>query len=273
MIQDSLSAIHEKVHPYFNWENGALQNFSVKAESASTVQQITESFLPPSGVAISEIQLVSTQYDWITYLLFGLLFGIALIWYFMPERLLSIFNFPSDSSSKRLKDSGYNSPGFLLSFFLFINYLITFSLFIFLVFKPVALVSFKNISDTSLLFYIAALILIFYLFRLIFIRLNGFLFKTKAISKQQHLIYVNVDNLMGILLIPTILLVMYSTTNVFILLGIFVVLIIHLFRWLQTFILGKSIAGFSVLHLFMYLCTLEIIPLLVLIKLLQSGLI
>lgn len=250
-----------------------LQGFSLKPDSAAIAQQITESFLPPSGIAISEAQLVNIQYDWITYLLIGLSFSIALIWYFIPERLLSIFNFPSDSSSKRLKDSGYNSPGFLLSFFLFFNYLITFSLFIFLVLKQVAVVSYKNISDYSLLFYIPGFIIIFYLFRLIFIRLSGFLFKTKIISKQQQLIYVNVDNLMGIILIPTILLIMYSNTNAFILLGIFIVLIIHLFRWLQTFILGKSIAGFSLLHLFMYLCTLEIIPLLVLIKLLKSGLI
>lgn len=270
--QDSILAIQETVHPYFNWENGFLKGIATQADSATT-QQITESFLPASGIAIDESQMVSVQSDWMTFLLFGLLFGIALLWYFIPERLLSIFNFPTDSGSKRLKDSGYNSPGFLISSFLSINYLVTFSLFVFLILNQVSLVAFNKFSEYSLLVLIASLILILYLFRIIFIRVNGFLFKTKIISKQQQLVYVNVDNLMGILLIPIILLVLYSNANVFILLGIFVILIIHLFRWLQTFILGKSITGFSLFHLFMYLCTLEILPLIVLIKILESGLI
>lgn len=273
MIKDSISVVQEQTHPYFDWGKSNFSGLTANTDTISSAKQITESFLPTGGVSISEIPMVGIREDWLTYLLLGLLLGIALIWNFMPERLLSIFNFPSNSSSKRLKDSGYNSPGFLISFYLFTNYLFTFSLFIFLFIKYVLPAS-QNVYSNQLLYvYIPVLIFTFYLFRLIFIRINGFLFKTNSISKQQQLIYANVDNLMGIILIPVIFLVMYSKVNAFIYLGVFIVLIVHLFRWLQTFILGKTVSGFSVLHLFMYLCTLEIIPLLLLVKLLESGMI
>ena len=68
-------------------------------------------------------------------LLIGLLFGFALIRYLLPERISGLFNFRPDSGSKRSKDSSYSSPGFTISFFLFINYMVTASLFIFLIIK------------------------------------------------------------------------------------------------------------------------------------------
>lgn len=273
MIRDSISALHENTQSYFEWANSGFTGFKVDQDSVSSVHHITETFLPSTGATISEISIVGIHQDWITYLLLGSLFIIALIWNYMPDRLLSIFNFPSDSTSKRLKDSGYNSPGFLISFILFINYLVTFSLFIYLFIRNVLPSLPKVNSDFLLLIYIPVLLFSIYLFRLIFIRINGFLFKTNTISKQQQLINVNLDSLMGILLIPVIFLVMYSNTNTFIFIGIFIVLIVYIFKWLQTFILGKTVTGFSVLHLFMYLCALEIIPLLILIKLLKSGII
>jgi hypothetical protein len=273
LIQDSIQKISDSKHPFFIWDELRNNYFEGFCDSITIQKPITESFLQDSSIVISEIPNTFVHYDWVAYLLFGLLFGIALIWYFVPERLAGIFSFPSAIETKRVKESAANSPGFLISFFLFINYLVTFSLFIFLLLQYMVPESIDDYPNNFLILYIAAIIVVFYLFRLVFIHTNGFLFKTYFISKQQLSIYVNVDNLMGIILIPILLLLMYTNNKPFIYAGIIVVLLIHLFRWLQTFILGKSVQGFSVFHLFMYLCTLEIIPLLVLMKLLKGSLI
>jgi hypothetical protein len=45
---------------------------------------------------------------------------------------------------------------------------------------------------------------------------------------------------------------------------------VHIFRWFQTFFLGNSIPGVFAIHIFMYLCTLEIAPIIVVVKLLQT---
>jgi len=270
---DSIHSIQDSVHPYFTlaWESSV--NFLGQEKGIDINQNISQSFLPSAGTAVDNIHTISIQNDLITYLILGLFFGIALMWYFFPERLASVLNFPSASANRRLKDSSYNSPGFLISFLLFINYLITFSLFVYVSLKTALPYYFEFFSKNHLLFYIPSFIAALYVFRLVFIRITGFLFKTNLVSKQQQLMYVNVDNFLGIILIPLIFLILFSSAKYFIFAGIIVVLIVQIFRWLQTFVLGKFVGGFSVLHLFMYLCTLEIIPLFILIKLLKNSMV
>lgn len=273
MIQDTVKQLIAKTHPYFTWDGGQADSLSGASDSLLYEQPITESFLQNSDVFISEIPNATDQHIWVPYILFFLLFCVALIWYFLSERLASIFIYPSNVGSKRQKEKVYVSPGFLISFFLFINYMVTFSLFIFLAIGYIFDESVDPYSDVPSILNISFIVFAFFLYQLVFIRTTGFLFNTKTISKQQQSIYVNVDNLMGIILIPLLILMIYTNVKQFVFVGIFIVLMIHLFRWHRTLILGKSISGFSVFHLFMYLCTLEIIPFLILIKLLKSGLI
>jgi hypothetical protein len=49
--------------------------------------------------------------------------------------------------------------------------------------------------------------------------------------------------------------------------SIILVLVLLLFRFYRSFIVGLSNRRFSILYLFLYLCALEIVPFLLLIKL------
>jgi len=250
-----------------------LNGFSGSADSTERMAELTVgSFIQQPGIVITEQLLLPGGQDWMAYILLGLLSGIALLWYFEPERLVTIFNFPSFVSQTGRKESVYNSPGLLASSFFFINFLVTLSLFIFLLigqFIP----GLKSTNPSGSIFlYIPGIILIIFIYRVLFIRFTGFIFQTTFISKQQLLLYANINSLTGLALLPVLLLTLYASVDWLIYLGIFILLIIYIFKWFQTFILGKFVTGFSVFHLFMYLCTLEIIPLLALIKLLKSGL-
>ena len=236
-------------------------------------ENITETFLQDTEIVINESYTILAQYDWIAYLLFGLLAGISIIWYLLPERLANITIFPSDFKTVKLRDRAFTSPGFLISAYLFINYLVSFTLFIFLSIKYFTPNSLIHLSDNLLIFYISIVVFIFFFFRIFYIRTAGFLFQSTPISKQQQALYFNIDSLLGIILIPVLVLMMYTNIEIFTIIGIIIILIIYIFRWFQSFFLGNSILGFSLLHLFMYLCTLEIIPLLILTKMLKSSLI
>jgi hypothetical protein len=250
-----------------------LNGFPGSADSTERMAELTVgSFIQQPGIVINEQLLLPYGQDWMAYILLGLLLGIALLWYFEPERLAAIFNFPSFVSQTGRKESVYNSPGLLTSSFFFINYLVTLSLFIFLLIGQfIPGLKSTNPSD-SIFLYISVIILIIFIYRVLFIKLTGFIFQTTFISKQQLLLYVNINSLTGLALLPVLLLTLYTSVDWLIYLGIFILLIIYAFKWFQTFFLGKFVNGFSVFHLFMYLCTLEIIPLLALIKLLKSGL-
>ena len=104
------------------------------------------------------------------------------------------------------------------------------------------------------------------------VRITGFIFDTKDVADQQYKIYLTTDNALGLLLLPLIVIMLFAMVEEVVYVGILLIITGLLFRWFQTFYFGKKLGDFSLFHLFMYLCTLEIVPLLVLIKLLEIWL-
>ncbi len=77
----------------------------------------------------------------------------------------------------------------------------------------------------------------------------------------------------GLLLLPVCLLLHYSAMPPIYLLslGLVIPAIIFVVRIIRTLLWGRAEYGFSVFHIVLYLCTVEIIPLVVFIKILVAG--
>ena len=235
------------------------------------VREITETFLQQTSVDILPHINIAGQLEWVIYLLLFFLSGMAVVWYYVPERLIPIFTFMEKSESLQTRERNVASPGLLIRFFFFLNYLFAMGIFIFLFIEQMIPATIVNSNQTSVLIYVGLSILVLFLFRNVFIIVIGFMFKTGSLAGKQMYFYLNIDNALGVLLIPILIFILFIQNDIFIYFGLILIIIAHVFRWLQTFLMGKSYSGYSVLHLFMYLCTLEIIPLLVLVKLLQNG--
>ena len=108
-----------------------------------------------------------------------------------------------------------------------------------------------------------------FVYRISIIRFFGALFKTRVAAYYQQQLYVSSDFSIGLVLIPVLLFSIYIQNNLLFFAGIILVVIMHIYRWFQSLLLGKNISGVSVIHLIVYLCTLEIAPLIVAIKLMQ----
>lgn len=221
-----------------------------------------------------DFTIKSLQHDytsWMVYALLLLTFGFSLIWYYMPERAFSLFNFAKSRRDFRIRENvNTETPGAVILFFFILNYFITLSLFLFISLNKFS--SNIHLTENKYLLFIIISVISFYLFRLIIILFAGYIFNTKDVAGKQLKLYINIDNIMGVILIPVLFLLLFLRVDFVFYAGIILLLILHVFRWFQTFILGNSISGFSILHLFMYLCTLEIIPVAVLIKLFGNGL-
>lgn len=209
--------------------------------------------------------------DYISYTLLFFIAGIALIWSFMPERFYSIFSVSTKKGFSRKGDVTIKTPGLVISLFFFFNFIFSVSIFLFLLLKNFAPELVPAISNLMLIAFILAAILIFYLFRLLYIKISGFIFKTNEKSTQQLNIYINTENALGILLIPILLLSLYTSFQFVLFAGILLFIIFLVIRWIKTFFIGISVGGFTVLHLILYLCTLEILPILIVIKLVEYG--
>jgi hypothetical protein len=241
---------------------------SVKPTNVKDTVITVKPFLQESPVNYHVQQLPKNNSDWIIYVLLVFSFFISLIWYYLPERIVSLVNITPKARDYRNRDNSRSAetPGIVILLFLIINYYFTLSLFLFLSTTSFNIVLGRMLTNDYFLFFLVAVIS-YYAYRLIVIYFTGFIFNTAEVAAKQIKLYVNIDNLTGLLYIPIIFLMIFLKTEILIYLGILILVFFQIYKWLQTFILGKSIQGFSVLHLFMYLCTLEIVPLIVLIKL------
>ena len=116
---------------------------------------------------------------------------------------------------------------------------------------------------------VAMILIVFFLIKTIIIRLLGHLFLIKSLAKLGVYFSFLFDRIMGVILFPIIVFMFFSPINLSHILLTFSLVMIVLFLLIKIFWIWKiGIRGFglSKYYLFLYLCALEILPLLVFTK-------
>lgn len=124
-----------------------------------------------------------------------------------------------------------------------------------------------GVDNMFLLFsFIAGVILILWLIKLSTIRISGKIFRTKSETDEYIVTNLIYNVCAGLIAFPFVFAAQYTDNQLiaYIALGIFGIGII--FRFVRSIFVGLSVQTFPVIHLFLYLCTLEILPFLVLYK-------
>jgi hypothetical protein len=122
-----------------------------------------------------------------------------------------------------------------------------------------------------LFIYSAALLFLLYIGKLLFLRLSGWLFNVKEATSTYIFIVYLVNKISGIILIPFIIIIGFSNAPVVSIAVTFSLLIIALlfsYRYLVSYAPVRSEIKVSAVHFFFYLCAFEIIPLLLIYKVL-----
>ncbi len=154
---------------------------------------------------------------------------------------------------------------------LFAVYLISIASFLYLVFNYLFDPSYFDLHPLGIfsLFLLGAFIAIMVKFLLM--RLTGSLFRNKKITRE-YIHNILIFNLFtGIVLIPLLFLSAYSDKNIFILLTSGILLVLLVYRFIRGMIIGFEDTNFSVFHLFLYLCSFEILPLIVATKIVTDA--
>jgi hypothetical protein len=113
---------------------------------------------------------------------------------------------------------------------------------------------------------IMSILLIYYLLQFLLLRFTGVVFNTKkAISKHQHTInyYQFISSLF---LIPVLIFYIYSSTLSLFYFSLLVWVSVYLMRLARGMIIVLDVYGFSRFQNFLYICALEILPVIVLVK-------
>ena len=128
---------------------------------------------------------------------------------------------------------------------------------------------FQAVIDLWKIVSVFFLVVLFFLLKLILIKLLGFFFKVKDLAKLAIFFSLLFDKTLGFVLFPLVVVIYFfsidiSSTMLMISLGLFMILFILKLFWLWKICTNSF--GLPQVYIFLYLCSIEIFPLLLLVK-------
>jgi hypothetical protein len=241
--------------------------FQGMANNGPAVDDYAGHFLQTHSVNIEPVLRNTGYTEWMVLFFFGVLFVLVTIWYFFPERLLKLIYNENSKIVRKLGSSQFSSPGILIYLLVTIIFISSTSATIYFTLKYFfGEELFHGASVPQILTFLGGVVLIYYLTRGLIIFLTGFIFNTVEISKKVMRSFLRADVVQGLLLIPVLFFIYFSSIGISIYIAIGLIALVTLYKWSRIFFIGMSSSNVSVFHNILYLCTLEIIPVYVLMK-------
>ncbi len=158
---------------------------------------------------------------------------------------------------------------------LIILHMLSFSLFFYQIIRSqISLPPFLQHEYTFYLMILGGYVVVFGA-RLLLITTIGWIFDSKETTNTYIINSVVIDEVWGMMLIPVCLMVYYApppSGNYTVMIASVLFAILLLFKLIRNFLVGLSNPKFSWLYLFLYLCTVEILPVLFLGKMASEWL-
>ena len=122
------------------------------------------------------------------------------------------------------------------------------------------------LNGISFYLLIIIVLILYWSVKVVLISVVGLVFKTAATTKMYLLNVLVINIITGLLLLPLLVFIIYLKSIVFLYISITFFLLTFIFLLIRGFITGLTLTKFSYIFLFVYLCTLEILPLIIFIK-------
>jgi hypothetical protein len=238
-------------------------------DTTSFKKFMTHPYLPMQtkpSFRINELR-IAPSFDGRFYLIIGMLFYLAFIKVTFPKYFSNVFQLIFQSPIRQKQTREQLQQNNLASLFSNILFILNASIF-------VSLIAIKNgWVDLTLYSCIAYSVVGFttlYLFKFLFLWLSGWLFSQReAIGNYSFIVFLT-NKVMGVFLIPAILLLAFSPLTVQDFAynsALIIISFLFVYRYLISFSIVRASLKVSAFHFFLYLCTCEVLPMLVLYKL------
>jgi len=224
---------------------------------------------------ILEIQpapLVPFQPDWIFWIFLGIFLLASWIQLFYGQRMRMIFRAPfTKRHLHQLQRDGdlFNER---VSIALSLIYVLSLAMIIYQTLQLVFHLSSSTIPAFQLYILLALAVAGFWAFKIFIMNLIAHIFRTDQTNNAYKLNILLTISFLGLLLIPVLVFAVYLKSVWVLYFGLSLVGGFSIFRVIKGFLIGISLTRFSYFFLFVYLCTLEILPLLVAAKLIVDYL-
>jgi len=268
------------VNSYYSWDGSlhsvdstgydSLYNFNQNSgESAKVIKplftekQDTLKNILPIGRSVINI-------DWITIHLLVSLCLIAYVQINYSKRFKQVIKAFFGNRYMHMLTKDGNIYRERISIPLVIVYLISFSLLMFLLLTQYVYQPVFSLQGLKLFSVIILAAIITWFIKNLMINFVGNLFKNYLILTDYiHTNFV-FNMIIGVLLMPIVIIAVFLPSVEMIYVGVIIWLAVYLYRIIRQVFTGLSYTKFSLFYRILYLCTFEIIPLLVLTKLVMS---
>ena len=149
-------------------------------------------------------------------------------------------------------------------------------LFIFSAGVYIALITdYYNVAQINfwlLFLYSAALIATLYVVKFLFLKFSGWLFNVKEATDTYIFIVYLINKISGIILIPFIIVIAFANTEIIsiaVIGSLMILAVLFSYRYLISYAPVRKEIKVSPIHFFFYICAFEIIPLLLIYKVLM----
>lgn len=211
-----------------------------------------------------------THYDYLPAIILFISF-LLLVWIYVSN--FKNFNqvFKGFYSSRKTKQFSKDdiSLASRVTVFLTVLFILTLSLFISQVLSYYGLINFSN--EPALLYLFAmSIVVATYLLKIIIINIIGFVFQSSKAASEYIVTIFLYCNSMGLFLFPVVICIAFVkqiSLSFFIYIVICIIVLLFLIRIFRGFMIWFRGLRVSPFYLFLYLCTLEIVPFFILVKL------
>jgi len=268
VISDSVSA-HDSIYkmpdsPLFRFE----AFFSKKTDSTAAADTINRTFLTESSSVkiIPKIRNTSSNVDNSSLIILSLvLILIVLSKHIFPRRFHQLWQAMAGETKLNLMLREWNPATSMPGAVFFFTYALLLSKFLQLL-THYFLAPEKAFFKLQFYFQILALTFAIILLRLVIKKFVAQLFKMNEINHRYNANEFSFYLIATIVLFVAVLAMLFQQTSTTFYLSIAAFITLLIYNLLRSFFIGLAHARFSVLYLFLYLCTLEIVPFLLLLK-------
>ncbi|MEP6466233.1 MAG: DUF4271 domain-containing protein [Parafilimonas sp.] len=209
-----------------------------------------------------------TDKDIIFYILVFLLFFLGLVKTSFPKYVNSIFSLSFQATFRQSQTKEQMSQNFFPAFMLNVMFILCGGLFItlFATFNH-----WTKIVFWQLFVYSTAILFIVYLTKYLIIRFTGWVFNAKDAAVEYRFVVFLINKLLGVIIIPFLFLIAYAddkTKNIAVTIVVCITIFSLAVRYLVSLARIRKNLSITAFHFFIYLCAVEIMPLLVIYKLL-----
>ncbi len=216
---------------------------------------------------ISPVFRVGNNYYWPIILLFLIFTLYVYINFTNPKKLLSVFaSVYSNQASKQLYREDYRLSK-SMSVLLSIGFILTLSFLIYITNHYFGLILKGVYPVKQYLFFVATLTLT-YIIKLVTNYVISYATATRELNNEYTFNVFIYCQTLGVVLLPLVICIQFSKypTEWFLYPAMIICGLFYILRFARGFIISAIEQNIGVVYIFLYLCALEILPLLVLIK-------